>query len=148
MIGFRIKKKPLFLESPEVLRRAVSLAVKRGAERYVREIHETIDRGEAFTPRTGNLQRSIGWRPQDETSAVVFANAEYAPYVEFGTKPHVIEPRNRRALRFPVGERYVFARRVRHPGSRPYPFFYKDFEERKRSVLKEFTEALLEGLNG
>lgn len=143
-----VKRKPLLLESPEVLRSAVSLAVKRAAQKYVEMIHETIDRGEAFTPRTGNLQRSIGWYPKDDFSAVVFANAEYAPFVEFGTGPHLIEPRNRKALMFPVGKRYVFAKRVRHPGSRPYPFFYRDFEERKTGVLKEFTEALLEKLHG
>ena len=144
----RVKKKPLLLKSPEVLRSAVKHAVKRAAQKYVEMIHETIDRGEAFTPRTGNLQRSIGWYPKDDFSAVVFANAEYAPFVEFGTGPHLIEPRNRKALRFPVGERHVFARRVRHPGSKPYPFFYRNFEERKTAVLKEFTEALLEALNG
>jgi hypothetical protein len=44
----------------------------------------------------------------------------YARIHEFGgtTKPHVIEPRNAKALRFIIGGRVVFARRVHHPGSR------------------------------
>lgn len=36
-----------------------------------------------------------------------------------GTRPHVILPSRRRALRFNVGGQTVFATRVRHPGTRP-----------------------------
>lgn len=43
-------------------------------------------------------------------------------FVVRGTRPHLIRPRRRRALRFRVGGRQVFARLVRHPGTRANNF--------------------------
>lgn len=40
----------------------------------------------------------------------------------FGTEPHTIRPRRKKALRFVSGGRVVFAMRVRHPGTRANPF--------------------------
>ncbi len=39
-----------------------------------------------------------------------------------GTRPHIIRPRRAKALRFEVGGEVVFARKVRHPGTRPNNF--------------------------
>lgn len=39
-------------------------------------------------------------------------------YQNDGTKPHTILPRQRRVLRFQAGGGTVFARRVRHPGTK------------------------------
>jgi hypothetical protein len=60
----------------------------------------------------GNLRSKIG------------PTVDYAVMVEDGTRPHIIRPRNKRALRFRPGGsgRYVFAKFVRHPGTRPQPF--------------------------
>src|SRR5438045_9414987 len=49
-----------------------------------------------------------------------FPTASYAPYVEFGTKPHVILPKDKKALYWPGAEHPV--RRVNHPGTKPKPF--------------------------
>lgn len=46
----------------------------------------------------------------------------YAPYVNDGTRPHIIRPRTKQALRFRVGGRTVFAKVVHHPGTRARPF--------------------------
>jgi len=48
--------------------------------------------------------------------------ADYAAAVHNGTRPRVIVPRRGRYLRFQVGGRTVYARRVNHPGTpaRPY----------------------------
>jgi len=50
----------------------------------------------------------------------------YAVFVHFGTKPHVIKPKDKKALRW-VGNDAVFhfAKAVRHPGYRGDPFLYK-----------------------
>ncbi len=37
-------------------------------------------------------------------------------FVHWGTKPHEIRPRRRKVLRWPAGDEFVFARKVRHPG--------------------------------
>lgn len=46
-------------------------------------------------------------------------------YVIKGTKPHIIRPRYRKALKFRVGGRTVFARVVHHPGTKANDFLTK-----------------------
>lgn len=55
---------------------------------------------------------------------LVRATKPYAGFVEFDTKPHEIVARRKRFLRFTVGGRTVFARRVRHPGTKGFRFLY------------------------
>jgi hypothetical protein len=45
---------------------------------------------------------------------------EYASYIEEGTKPHLIVPRNKKALAFETGKKKIITRKVRHPGTQPY----------------------------
>jgi len=131
---------------PGVLEKARRLAAYRMAETYVDEVLDYITASKPFTPRTGHLEQSIGWRPEGD-GAVVFAAAEYAPYVEFGTRPHVIRPRpGRKALRFFSNGEAIIRRRVKHPGTKPRPFFFADFESRKRSLLQAARETVAEVL--
>jgi hypothetical protein len=46
----------------------------------------------------------------------------YAGFVEFGTKPHEIRPKSAKVLRFSVGGKTVYTKRVRHPGTKAQPF--------------------------
>jgi len=98
--------------------------------------HETVAQAKLLVPRkTGNLGRSIVPGSISGKSAIVEVNAKYAAFVEFPTKPHIIRPRNRKALAFPasasdarlsgrtrVGGRRIFARVVHHPGTKAQPF--------------------------
>lgn len=83
--------------------------------------------------KTGNLGRTISRGGLTDTYTIVKATAGYAAYVELGTKPHVIRPRNRKVLAWPAGGarlsgsarrggKMAFARVVHHPGTKPYPF--------------------------
>ncbi|CAA0134539.1 Uncharacterised protein [Mycolicibacterium vanbaalenii] len=77
--------------------------------------------------RTGNLGRSVGEGATRvvgprRVSGSVHASADYALYVHEGTRPHLIRPRRAQALRFQIGGRTVFAKLVRHPGTRARPF--------------------------
>lgn len=113
----------------------------------------TIREAKILVPRkTGNLGRSIHFL-RGETgggpTGVVYASANYAAYVEFGTRAHNITPRAKKALRWASGAgatrlsgsprgRYdashkpvsalaksigfSFAKRVHHPGTSPHPF--------------------------
>lgn len=95
--------------------------------------------------RTGNLGRSIHVASATQSSVTVVAATNYAADVEFGTRPHEITPRARKALRFATGSGarltgsprkgadVVFATRVHHPGTRPKPF------------LKPAAEAAIQG---
>lgn len=84
--------------------------------------------------KTGNTGRTIRLASASATNAVTEVRGA-GPYLEYGTRPHVITPRAAKALRFaatPGGRRLtgsprkgaavVFARRVNHPGTKPYPF--------------------------
>ena len=72
--------------------------------------------------RTGNLRRSIHLGRITARSAETIAGAGYAAYVEFGTRPHEIRPRNKKVLRWKSGTGYRYATRVQHPGTRKQPF--------------------------
>lgn len=54
----------------------------------------------------------------------VFTTKKHARYLEFGTKPHPIVARRRKALRFTVGGNLVFRRRVMHPGTSATRFLH------------------------
>lgn len=85
--------------------------------------------------RTGNLGRSIVIGHVEPLSAQVKATANYAAYVELGTRAHEIKPRKAKMLRFAPGsgsrlsgtprknaQNIIFAKKVRHPGTKPHPF--------------------------
>jgi hypothetical protein len=134
---------------PQRVRQAGSLGAKRAAEDYEQAIRDYIRAGQAFTPRTGHLEQSIGWRP-DGDGAEVYANAPYAGAVERGTRPHRITPGpGRKALRwFPNGGGVAFARYVDHPGSRAYPYFFAERDQREALMLAAMREAVAETLLG
>lgn len=44
--------------------------------------------------------------------------APHAVFVHWGTRPHVIRPKNKRTLRWATGGVFRFARAVQHPGYR------------------------------
>src|SRR5258706_247497 len=69
--------------------------------------------------RTGFLVQSF--RAEVTTGMLRwFPTASYAPHVQFGTKPHVILPKNKKALYWPGAAHPV--RKVNHPGSKGYAF--------------------------
>lgn len=70
--------------------------------------------------RSGNLKNSIRMERVGPAAVVVGTHLPYGRIHEFGgtTRPHEIRPRRKKALRFQVGGGFVFAKVVRHPGSR------------------------------
>lgn len=110
--------------------------------------------------RTGNLLQSFRFKT-GRLIASWFPTAHYAPYVELGTRPHVILPMRARALAFSIGgqagyvtsksgrEYYrskpgtmIFATRVNHPGTQPKPFMQKIVSKSERDINKLFGQAL------
>jgi hypothetical protein len=130
--------------------RNTQLVANAMAERYVDDTLDFIQSGRSFTGRSGQLAQSIGWRPGGNGSAEVYANAAYAGFVEHGTQPHVIRPRNRQALRFPVGggAGFGFARVINHPGSRPHPFFFADRDNRTQHMQAAALSVLAHVMAG
>lgn len=65
--------------------------------------------------KSGFLRESITIR-KGQNQVEVGPTAKYAPFVESGTRPHIIEPVSATVLAFEIGGETVFARRVSHPG--------------------------------
>ncbi|WP_433329963.1 hypothetical protein [Spirillospora sp. CA-294931] len=73
----------------------------------------------------GHLASTIRVEPRGAGRRILYGNdttAWYAPLIEWGTRPHVILPRNGRYLRWvdPQTGRVIFARKVNHPGTPAY----------------------------
>ena len=152
MIKLSLKVENLdFLLNTSSGRKALSAGLTEFTLSLFRSVHKVIDEGKAFTPRTGHLQQSIrtDLTRVNEGKAEIVADASYAPFVEFGTRPHEIRPRRRKWLRWATKEGYIFAKLVHHPGSRPYPFFRtaisEGLEDAKEAFVKAFLEALKRG---
>lgn len=93
------------------------------------------------TVNTGRLRASITLEPFNGGLAVkVGTKVEYAKAVEFGTGPHIIRPKNKRALFWPGARHPV--KLVRHPGSRAKPFLFPAWEEERPKFIRAVREAL------
>lgn len=66
-----------------------------------------------------DLKISIGARRIYRFS--VKHGVHYGKWLEEGTPPHIIRPKNKKALRFMVGGKAVFVKYVKHPGAREHP---------------------------
>jgi hypothetical protein len=69
-----------------------------------------------------------------------FPTASYAPYVEFGTAPHTILPKDKKALFWPGAAHPV--RSVNHPGTKPNQFMERIVSESQGEINDQFGKAL------
>jgi len=86
---------------------------------------------------TGRLKNSVKWEVNYKDSSIDFYMVDYASDVEFGTKPHVIVPKNKKALHWKSGGKDVFAKKVNHPGTRPQPFIRNTFYHDLPNILEK-----------
>jgi hypothetical protein len=82
-----------------------------------------------FEPRTGDLQKATKARVVRMSNGRVLRITNASPYagaIDGGARAHVITPKSGKFLRF-IGRngKTVFARRVNHPGNKPYRFLYR-----------------------
>jgi HK97 gp10 family phage protein len=92
--------------------------------------------------KTGALKRSLGVRVEGDRVIVGPLDNPYAAYVEFGTAPHEIRPKNPDGvLRFQINGRWVFAKVVHHPGTKPEPFVRPAFEAYVKMLGPEVAQA-------
>jgi hypothetical protein len=81
---------------------------------------DSMQEGAARHSKKGNLLASVFNRPTQAGREVGhdLQRAPHAPFVVFGTRPHIIRPKEKKALRWVSGNGFVFARVVNHPGYR------------------------------
>lgn len=105
--------------------------------------------------RSGTLRSSVRTEiDRARLEGTVGTNVVYAKIHEYGgtTKPHRIEPRNAKALRFATAmsiktkkaTRYAFVQYVNHPGSRipARPWLRPAYESERDAIINEFQQAL------
>lgn len=130
-----------FLESHE---RMVNEALERAGRHAV----DHVQKYPGFKPRTGRLQKSTRARVVRTSGGklVRLTNRRaYAQAIDTGAKPHVIRPRRRRFLRFRTRTgQIVFARRVNHPGNRPYKFAWRATHSAHRVLGQELEMRMAE----
>jgi len=128
----------------------VPQAFRNGLDAVVARAKELAPVGQKRTPDgpTGLLKNSIqrvgptGSVASGTLEGAVEAGAPYAAAVEYGTKPHEIRPRFRRALRWPVQGGFGFAKKVQHPGTRAQPFLGPALEQKADEVVAELEAAV------
>lgn len=73
----------------------------------------------------GTMPQYIDWHIEegrDGLQGVITCDHPATLYVLEGTRPHLIRARRAKALRFEIDGQVVFAKVVRHPGTRPNNF--------------------------
>jgi len=97
---------------------------------------------------TGRLRGDITVFLQTRPNEISVGNSaliDYAVYVYYGTKPHVILPKKKKALKTPYG---VF-KKVNHPGTKANPYLDDALDALVRSgrlnrLLSEFGDDMSE----
>lgn len=129
-----------FKKSPEVVGKELEKATK-GAGKHI------LATEKAEVPiKTGTLRRSItmDYRP---ISVAIYPTVKYALPVHEGSGAHVIFPKTKKVLRFRVGGKWVFARKVNHPGTKANPFVERTVAKADRGVNDYFMTAMDDIIN-
>lgn len=72
--------------------------------------------------------------------ASVGSNAPYAEIIVKGSRPHVIEPRNKQALFWPGARHPV--KRVHHPGTKPNTFMSDTLKAQQHDIVESVARGL------
>jgi len=89
-----------------------------------------------------NLKKSVIYNISLEGDSPFYANG----ILTHNTPPHIIKPKNKKALKFEVGrierlsgkggkKNIVFAKEVRHPGTRPNPFIRNTLLNKLKGII-------------
>lgn len=129
-----------FEQAPALVAEEVARATEEAAEEVQTEVLGRTPRGE--TGRLGNTLRVEVQTSGSEFTATITTGVPYARFVEEGTRPHVIEPRRKKALAFRGRGGRIVRRRVMHPGTRGVFFMRRGWEASQPHIRRRYANAL------
>ena len=121
-------------ELPDEIKNDVRKVVKNSAFNIERNAKSSVN------VKTGHLRRSISTKMGDMEATIHTSNLKYAPMVEFGTRPHIIRAKNKKALYWKGASHPV--KQVSHPGSKAKPYLIPAFEKEKDQFLEKLKEVI------
>ena len=121
-------------ELPDEIKNDVRKVVKNSAFNIERNAKSSA------SVKTGHLRRSISTKMGDMEATIHTSNLKYAPMVEFGTRPHIIRAKNKKALYWKGASHPV--KQVSHPGSKAKPYLIPAFEKEKDQFLEKLKEVI------
>jgi len=83
---------------------------------------------------TGILKGHIRVEPNGSGYNILMP--DYGLYVEYGTPPHIIKPKNKKALHW-GGTNGPVVKLVHHPGTRPQPFIRPAINTKLKGIIKD-----------
>jgi hypothetical protein len=128
---------------PAMLKEDLEIAVKIS----VRDIRERALSEHEWRSRTGATEREGVQSSLAGLVGVVELATPNAIGLHNGRPAHVIKPRNKLILRFPVNGQFVFARSVNHPGNKPDPFLFNAAEKEEPMIQSRFEAVVAKILN-
>lgn len=123
--------------------RAFPDKVREGVINRLSQIaYDSAQKGAGRHVVTGALFQSVFNRPSPGGRTVGHdrQRAPHARWVIQGSRPHVILPSKKKALRWPDGGKFVFAKKVNHPGYEGDPYM----DRAAADALAQFNAILNE----
>lgn len=68
--------------------------------------------------------------------------ARHALFVHWGSRPHVIKPKNKKRLRWPASGGFIFAKEVHHPGYKGDPWLKRAADLAPRIFAQHVNQLL------
>lgn len=137
----------LFLAAPDIAAKEYRRGLERIAIKVTQEARNSapVAKNQWGSGGGHNLRQSINYTYDQSTGGyIVRADKPYAIYVDQGTKPHVILPKTKKILAW-RGEdgKWIYAKRVNHPGTKPTHFFTDAVENSKSFGNSEMEAAMI-----
>jgi hypothetical protein len=133
--AFRAAVHNAVAESQEVAGRHAVTHVRRFSK-FKRQSAQSLKDATRYSSKPGRGSNSF-------RTLRIISLKKTARFLEHGTRPHRIQPRRARVLRFSVGGHTIFRRSVRHPGTKPTRFLSQAtesaFDVMKAELMRRFV---------
>ncbi|MBD3768099.1 MAG: hypothetical protein IE928_09165 [Gammaproteobacteria bacterium] len=114
-------------------------------KKTVNHIQDETEKGADKHTVTGALRNAVFSQklPDGWLVGIDEQKAPHAEFVHFPTRPHLIKPKAKKALRWPNGGAFAFAKAVNHPGYKGDPFFHDAIDSGMRFLDNQIQQLKL-----